>query len=129
MIEIQTKKETDVADITPLVAAKIKASGIKSGICLVYTLHTTTAVAINEAEDGLMEDILTVLNDLVPPGEEYSHAGDDNAHAHVQASLIGNSVVVPVENGAPALGTWQRILFLELDGPRRRRIDVKVLKE
>lgn len=128
MIEIDTKKTTDVIDITSQVQNAIEEAKMKSGICLVYTLHTTTGITINEAESGLIQDILNLMRSLVPQGAGYMHdRSDGNAHAHLQAVLLGNSVVVPVEKGRLILGTWQRILFLELDGPRRRRVCVKAL--
>lgn len=128
MIEIDTKKTIEVVDITSQVQKAVEEAKMKSGICLVYTLHTTTGITINEAESGLIQDILNLMRSLVPQGSGYMHdRSDGNAHAHLQAVLLGNSVVVPVENGRLILGTWQRILFLELDGPRRRRIYIKAL--
>lgn len=128
MIEIDTKKPVEVVDITSQVQRAVEETKLESGICLVYTLHTTTGVTINEAESGLIQDIINLMGSLAPQGAGYMHdRSDGNAHAHLQAVLLGNSVVVPVENGRLILGTWQRILFLELDGPRRRRIYVKAL--
>lgn len=128
MTEIETRKPVEVVDLTPLVEAELKKSGIESGLCLVYTPHTTTAVTINEAEPRLIQDILKLLSDLAPEGAGYQHdRSDGNAHAHLRAVLLGNSAVVPVEQKKLVLGTWQRILFFELDGPRRRRVYVKAM--
>jgi secondary thiamine-phosphate synthase enzyme len=106
---------------------EISRSGVKEGIFLVFTLHTTTAITINEAESGLWQDLLERLAYLIPRSKEYRHCGDDNAHAHIQASLLGNSAVIPVERGSLLLGTWQRVLFLELDGPRARKVYFKIV--
>jgi len=100
-----------------------------NGIAVIYTPHTTTALIVNEAESGLLEDIVEVLQKLIPKGAGYKHDRiDDNADAHLRACILGNSLVIPVENGRLVLGTWQRILFVELDGPRRRRVYVKVIE-
>ncbi len=123
-IEINTKNRIEVIDITQDVEDLVSGSGL----ALVYTPHTTTAVVINEGESGLIEDIINLLSKLVPRGAGYKHDRiDNNADAHLRAILLGNSVIVPVENSKLMLGTWQRILFVELDGPRRRKVLVKVL--
>jgi len=130
MIEIETCKPVDVVDITDRVERAVRESRVENGICLVYSLHTTTALIVNEADGALINDILNLLQRIVPKGVGYLHdQGDDNAHAHLQAALLGNSVVIPVESSRLAMGMWQRILFLELDGPRRRSIFVKVLAD
>jgi secondary thiamine-phosphate synthase enzyme len=128
MIEIETKKSIEVVDITAQVQKAIEESDRESGLCLVYTLHTTTGIIINEAESGLIQDILNLLSTLVPQAIGYSHdRSDGNAHAHLQAVLLGNSSAVAFERRRLILGTWQKILFLELDGPRRRKVLVKTL--
>ena len=128
MIDINTEKPTQVMDITPMVEEAIKESGIEEGICLVYTNHTTTSIVINEAESGLIQDLLSRMASLAPPSEGYLHNRiDDNAHAHLQAALLGNSQVIPVRDGSLVLGTWQKVLFVELDGPRHRKVSVTVM--
>ncbi|MCQ8903108.1 MAG: secondary thiamine-phosphate synthase enzyme YjbQ [Methanothrix sp.] len=124
MIEIATTRVREVVDITPQVQRAVRESGVVDGICLVYTLHTTTALIVNEAESGLLMDIIDKIKEIVP-GVGYKHG--ENGPAHLQASILGNSVLLPVDNNMPLLGTWQRVLFLELDGPRRRRVGVKVI--
>ncbi len=122
VITIETRSREEVVDITEEVKRAVTG---KNGILVVHSYHTTTGVVINEAEAGLLRDIIDRLSDLVPRNAGYIHDRiDSNADAHIKASLVGNSVVIPVENGKPALGTWQRILFLEFDGPRRRRVNV-----
>ncbi len=126
MIEIDTHKPVEVIDITSSVEGALQKSRIEDGICLVYTLHTTTGLAINESDPDLVQDILKLLATLVPQGNGYLHdRSDGNAHAHMRSMLLGNSVVIPVEQKKLILGTWQRILFFELDGPRRRKILVR----
>ena len=130
MIEIKTGRRVEVVDVTDRVVKEVSETGIQNGIAVVYSLHTTTAVVLNEGERGLLEDIERMLEKLVPRGAGYRHdIIDSNADAHLRATLLGNSVVVPVRGGKPVLGTWQRVLFVELDGPRKRRIDVTVVGE
>jgi secondary thiamine-phosphate synthase enzyme len=126
MIEIDTHKAVEVIDITSRVEEALQKSRIEDGICLVYTLHTTTGLTINESDPNLVQDILKLLATLVPQGNGYLHdRSDGNAHAHMRSMLLGNSAVIPVEQKRLILGTWQRILFFELDGPRRRKILVR----
>ncbi|MCR3884162.1 secondary thiamine-phosphate synthase enzyme YjbQ [Methanotrichaceae archaeon M04Ac] len=128
MIEIDTEKAAEVVDITRRVNDAVRETGVDEGICLVYARHTTTAIVINEGEGGLVADLLEKLSALAPPGDGYHHDTlDENAHAHLQAALLGNSKAIPVEDGRLVLGTWQRVLFVELDGPRQRTVSVKVV--
>lgn len=130
MIEIDSGRPVEVIDITHSVQEALIESKVVNGICLVYTLHTTTALMINEADTALIKDILNLLERLVPQAAGYLHdRSDGNAHAHLRAALLGSSIVIPVEQKRLALGTWQRILFLELDGPRRRKVFVKAVAD
>jgi len=130
MIEIETRKSVDVVDITDHVMRTMRESDVENGILLVYSLHTTTGLAINEADEALINDILNLLQRIAPRGAGYQHdRGDGNAHAHLQATLLGNSLLIPIEGGRLVMGMWQRILFFELDGPRRRSIFVRVLAD
>ncbi|MDI9643205.1 MAG: secondary thiamine-phosphate synthase enzyme YjbQ [Archaeoglobaceae archaeon] len=123
-LEVKTTKRTEIVDITEKVEGLLKGSGI----ALIYTPHTTASVILNEAESGLLEDILKALEKIVPKNASYRHNEiDNNAEAHIKASLLGNSVLIPFENGKLQLGTWQRVLFLEFDGPRTRKVFVRVL--
>ncbi|WP_456469564.1 secondary thiamine-phosphate synthase enzyme YjbQ [Archaeoglobus sp.] len=125
VLSIKTSRRVEIVDITGLVERSLEKDG---GLAVIYSPHTTTAIVINEAESGLLEDILDFMERLVPYGKGYRHDRiDSNADAHLKASILGNSVVVPVENGKLMLGTWQRILFIEFDGPRNRRVIVKVV--
>ncbi len=130
MIELDSGKAVEVMDITDSVKEALKESGVVKGICLVYTIHTTTGLSVNEADTALIKDILSLLERLAPQNTGYLHdRSDGNAHAHLRATLLGSSVVIPVEQNRLVLGTWQRILFFELDGPRRRRVYVKAVSD
>ncbi|MBL7117807.1 MAG: YjbQ family protein [Candidatus Syntrophoarchaeum sp.] len=130
-IEIGTRESTELIDITGKVKeiVKIKSGGVESGICVIFTKHTTSGIIINENEAGLKRDILAFLNELIPKGRGYLHDRiDNNAHSHLRSVLLGSSVTIPIEKGELALGTWQSIFFAECDGPRRREIYVKVIE-
>jgi len=130
-IEIGTRESTELIDITGKVKeiVKIKSGGVESGICVVFTKHTTSGIIINENEAGLKRDFLAILNELIPKGKGYLHDRiDNNAHSHLRSVLLGSSVTIPIEKGELALGTWQSIFFVECDGPRRREIYVKVIE-
>ena len=130
MIEIDSKKRLDAVDITAYVEEVLRVSGVESGVVMVYTLHTTTGLTVNEADGELIEDILNFLEKTAPENAGYRHDhGKGNAHAHLRAIILGNSVTVPVDRNRLALGVWQRILFFELDGPRRRKICVKIIPD
>ena len=130
LIEIDTRERVEIIDITSSIEEFVRKSGIENGICLVYTLHTTTGLTVNEAERGLIKDMCRLMSSLIPEGAGYLHDKiDSNAHAHLQALLLGNSVTIPVDAGRIILGTWQRILFIELDGPRRRRLYCRTISD
>ncbi|MCK4476306.1 MAG: secondary thiamine-phosphate synthase enzyme YjbQ [Methanophagales archaeon] len=130
-IEIETRQSTELIDITGKVKeiVKSKSGDVDSGICVVFTKHTTSGIIINENETGLKSDILALLNELIPKGKGYLHDRiDDNAHSHLRSVVLGSSVTIPIEKGGLALGTWQSIFFVECDGPRRRDVYVKVIE-
>uniref|UniRef100_A0A7C3R8T0 YjbQ family protein n=1 Tax=Archaeoglobus fulgidus TaxID=2234 RepID=A0A7C3R8T0_ARCFL len=123
-ITLKTKKRVEIIDITDEVEKLVE----DGDLAVVYTPHTTTSIIINEGEAGLLEDILELMERVVPFGRGYRHDRiDSNADSHLKATILGNSVVIPVENGRLSLGTWQRILFVEFDGPRTRRVIVKTV--
>lgn len=125
---VRTRSKFDSIDITEQVSEAVK--GISEGVAYVIVKHTTCAITINEAESGLMKDYLNWAKKLVPPEGEYEHnLIDNNGHAHVISSIIGNSRIVPITNGRLDLGTWQRIILLEFDGPRTRTLLVKSMGE
>ncbi len=129
-LEIQTTTRTELIDITDSVRAIVKESGIKNGICVISTPHTTSAIIVNENERRLRVDILGMLETLVPENKSYAHNSiDNNADAHLRAVLLGMSEIIPIEDGHIILGTWQRILFVELDGPRNRNVNVTIIEK
>lgn len=126
-VTIKTHARTEMIDITRQVQKAIDESGLQEGICMVYVPHTTAGVTINEAADpSVREDILMVLNQMVPWNAAYQHA-EGNSPAHVKASLMGASEMVQVTGGRLVLGTWQGIFFCEFDGPRTRELNITLL--
>lgn len=124
---IRTSKKQEMVDITRQVAHLVKQSGINEGICLVYVPHATAAVVINEnADPNVCEDILDALVGLIPDGKWRHDRIDDNAAAHIKATVLGPSETVPIMGGRLRLGTWQSIMLVELDGPRERTVIVEV---
>jgi secondary thiamine-phosphate synthase enzyme len=123
-IDVPTKERFQIIDITDEVQKKVWEGKMKHGIAVVFTKHTTTGLMINEPEEGLLQDFKAKMKELIPKGAGYLHDRiDSNAHSHLRASLLLNSeLVIPVDEGELLLGTWQRILFVELDGPRHRRV-------
>ncbi|MFY9200990.1 MAG: secondary thiamine-phosphate synthase enzyme YjbQ [Methanosarcina flavescens] len=128
-LKIKTSKRVELVDITSEVQEEVRKSEISEGICLISTQHTTAGIIINENETGLKEDILDLLNKLVPAGAGYRHDRiDDNADSHLRAILLGASESLPVSEGKLKLGTWQRIFFAEMDGPRTRTVNITLLR-
>ncbi|WP_297092585.1 secondary thiamine-phosphate synthase enzyme YjbQ [Thermococcus sp.] len=129
-VKVPTEEKFQIVDITDEIQHLVWKSDVTSGIAVVFTSHTTTGLVINENEGGLLEDIRAKMKELVPRGAGYVHDRiDSNAHSHLRAALFLNpEVVVPIENGELLLGTWQRILFIELDGPRHRKVLVKICR-
>jgi len=129
VIRIKTTKGTSFVNITPLVREEVRKSNIKSGLCVIYVPHTTCAVFINEGADpDVIKDISYALEKLIPWNDSsYAHS-EGNSAAHIRSSIIGNSRIVPVENGELMLGTWESIFIAEFDGPRERKVIIKVLE-
>ncbi len=126
-LNVRTSKRTEFVDITQDIQALIDDSGIKEGVCYVYVPHTTAAVTINEGADpSVKRDILMMLEKLVPERAGYAHM-EGNSDAHIKSSLIGASEVIIIEGGRLQLGTWQSVFFCEFDGPRHRRVVVKII--
>ncbi len=125
-ISLSTSRQVEFVKITDQVRDVVRGSGVSDGVCVVYVPHTTAAVTINEGADpDVVRDIVTELNKIVPFEDHYLHA-EGNSAAHIKASLLGSSVTVLVSGGSLLLGTWQSIFFCEFDGPRRRRVIVRV---
>ena len=126
ILSVKTSARTELIDITPKIAELVKKSGVSEGCCMLYVPHTTAAVTINESADpSVKDDILMVLNQIVPWDANYKHR-EGNSAAHVKSTLVGASEMVAIESGSLALGTWQGIFFCEFDGPRTRKVHVRI---
>jgi secondary thiamine-phosphate synthase enzyme len=126
-ITLRTRKTQEMIDITQQVADEIRRMGTKDGLCLVFVPHATAAVVINEnADPNVCQDILDAMGGLVPEGPWRHDRIDNNAAAHIKATILGPSETVPVRGGALRLGTWQRLMLMEFDGPRDRTVIVEV---
>lgn len=125
-VEIPTRERFQIVDVTEKIQEAVWKGKMKHGLAVVYTKHTTTGLLINEPEEGLLQDFKAKMKELIPKGAGYLHDRiDSNAHSHLRAGLLLNpEVVIPVDQGELQLGTWQRVLFVELDGPRHRRVIV-----
>ncbi len=124
--KVKTSAKTDLVDITASVREAVRKAAIREGICFIYVPHTTAAITINEnADPSVPEDILMMINKLVPFQDRYHHL-EGNSSAHIKSTLVGCSQVVFVESGKLVLGRWQGIFFCEFDGPRDREIMIKV---
>ena len=121
---VETDERTQVVDITDRVRDAVPDDA--TGVCTVFVRHTTAGVVVQENEDRLIGDIKDFLDDIVPDRGHNHDALDGNADSHLRATLIGSDVSIPVEDGEPALGTWQSVLFVECDGPRTREVVVQV---
>jgi secondary thiamine-phosphate synthase enzyme len=126
-IKVKTGARVEMLDITQFVQREVSQSGVTDGICVVYVPHTTAGITINEGADpDVCTDIITQLNKLVPPNAGYRHI-EGNSDSHIKASLMGSSVSVIIDSGKLSLGTWQKIFFCEFDGPRARKVFVKII--
>ena len=127
-INIKSRTRNEFIDITDKIDGAVKEEGVTSGICFIYVPHTTAGVTINEGADiSVQRDILTCLSRLIPVDGDYHHR-EGNADAHIKSTITGVSEVVFVDDGKLLLGTWQAIYFCEFDGPRHRRVTVKIIK-
>jgi secondary thiamine-phosphate synthase enzyme len=131
LIEIKTKGDGDIIDLTDRVRKAVENSGIKSGIVTVCATSSTSAITTIEYEPGLRRDMPKLMQKLIPAGITYEHDatwGDGNGYAHLRSSIIGTSFTTAIADSAPALGTWQQIVFLEFDNrPRQRQVRVQII--
>ena len=126
---LSTSSRNQLIDITNTVSDYVQRSGVKSGICLVYTPHTTAAITINEnADPSVKSDIIRKLADIFPQNDNYDHS-EGNSDAHLKSSVVGCSQALLIEDGSLLLGTWQGIYFCEFDGRRTRQFYVKVIPD
>lgn len=125
-LTVRTTARTEFIDITPQVAEAVRASGVTEGLCHLFVPHTTAAITINENADPTVKaDILMVLNKVISDREAYRHL-EGNSPAHIKASLVGPSLTVIITGGRLLLGTWQGLFFCEFDGPRTRKVHLKI---
>jgi secondary thiamine-phosphate synthase enzyme len=129
ILSVKTRERTELIDITSDINQLIQKSGIDQGLCMVYVPHTTAAVTINESADpSVKSDILMILNQIIPWEANYRHM-EGNSPAHIKSTLVGSSELIAIENRRLILGTWQGVFFCEFDGPRTRKVDVRIVAE
>ncbi|ATW28190.1 secondary thiamine-phosphate synthase enzyme YjbQ [Candidatus Formimonas warabiya] len=127
-LSIRTNSQTEFIDITGKIQEIVGSSQISEGICCIYVPHTTAGITINEnADPDVVKDIIKELNKIVPLTDSYLHR-EGNSAAHIKAGLMGTSLHVIVDQGRLLLGTWQGIYFCEFDGPRNRKVVVKMIE-
>jgi secondary thiamine-phosphate synthase enzyme len=128
-ITVRTERRTQLLDVTAGVAKMVQDSGVQSGICYVYVPHTTAGVLINENDDpDVAADIEAALARLAPKDADHRHA-EGNADSHIKTALVGTSATIFISGGQLELGRWQGIFFCEFDGPRTRRLEVKIVPD
>lgn len=132
-ITFDTRGLSQMLKLTQRVQSAVTDSGCECGVATVFAAHTTVAIVISEFEQGLLEDLSSVIKRLVPEGTSYRHnelRRDDNAHSHLRSALLGASVTVPFTEGKLALGTWQDVVFIDFDThPRSRNVVIQVIGE
>ena len=129
ILSVKTREQTELIDITTDINQLIQKSGTDQGLCMIYVPHTTAAVTINESADpSVKSDILMILNQIIPWEANYRHL-EGNSPAHIKSTLVGSSELVAIDNQRLILGTWQGIFFCEFDGPRTRKVDVRIMAE
>ena len=128
-ISVKTNTHSEMIDITAKVSAVLEKTGVKNGICTVFTPHTTAGISINEnADPDVPRDMIKEMDKVIPLKDGYAHA-EGNSAAHIKSSLFGCSETVIVKNGSLMLGTWQSVFFCEFDGPRSRKVWVQVVED
>ena len=125
-INVKSKARNEFIDITDKIQEAVREEGISSGTCYLYVPHTTAGITINEGADtSVQRDIQGALTRLIPMEADYNHR-EGNADAHIKSTLVGVSQLVFIDEGKLLLGTWQSIYFCEFDGPRHRRVAIKI---
>jgi secondary thiamine-phosphate synthase enzyme len=126
-LSVRTNRRTEMVDITGEIQELVRLSGVEEGLCHIFQAHTTAGLTINEnADPSVQADILMVLNQIISEKEAYRHL-EGNSPAHVKASLMGPQLTVLVRNGGLLLGTWQGVFLCEFDGPRTRKVHIKIM--
>ena len=124
ILSIKTRERTELIDITSDINQLIQKSGTDQGLCMVYVPHTTAAVTINESADPSVKSDIQII----PWEANYRHL-EGNSPAHIKSTLVGSSELIAIENRRLILGTWQGVFFCEFDGPRTRKVDVRIIEE
>lgn len=128
ILTVKSKARDELIDITTEVQQMVRSTGMQEGLCILYVPHTTAAVTINESADpSVKADILMILKKVIPWEAGYRHL-EGNSAAHIKSTLVGASELIAVEDGRLTLGTWQGVFFCEFDGPRTRRVHVRLLE-
>ncbi|MCE2485454.1 MAG: secondary thiamine-phosphate synthase enzyme YjbQ [Desulfurellaceae bacterium] len=120
-LKVRTRNKNDVVDLTRQIAELVRQADLEHGLCHVYVPHATAAIIVNENDDPQIgQDLLTVLDGLIPEGVWLHDKVDENGASHLKATILGPSETVPIQRGRLALGTWQAIMLVDFDGPRDR---------
>lgn len=128
-IDLKSRARTEFIDITAEIKEMLRAANVGNGVCHLFVLHTTAGITVNEGADAAVQmDINRFLSKLVPQDPYFNHA-EGNSDAHIKSSLFGTSQTLLIENGKLLLGTWQSIFFCEFDGPRPRKVAVKIVAD
>lgn len=128
-LSVRTRQKKDIVDLTQRLEALVRARGAWDGVCVVFVTHTTCCLTTGEVGEYTDQDFLQVAEEVIPR-IRFRHAHDpSHAWSHMASSLIGPSLAIPVRGGRLALGTWQSVMLVELDGPRERRVTVSLLGE
>jgi secondary thiamine-phosphate synthase enzyme len=126
---VKSKTRTELIDITSKIQDMVMSAGIDQGLCMLYVPHTTAAITINESADpSVKDDILMIINKIIPWEAGYRHL-EGNSPAHIKSTIVGTSELIAIDNNRLVLGTWQGIFFCEFDGPRTRKVQVRIIKE
>jgi len=128
-IAVKSKARTEFIDITADIRDVLRKANVSNGVCHLFVLHTTAGITVNEGADpAVHRDMNTFLNKVVPTDHYFTHA-EGNSDAHIKSTLVGASLTLLIENGMPLLGTWQAVYFCEFDGPRQRKVAVKIIPD
>jgi len=126
---VKSRTRTELIDITSKIQDMVMSAGIDQGLCMLYVPHTTAAITINESADpSVKDDILMIINKIIPWEAGYRHL-EGNSPAHIKSTIVGASELIAIDNKRLVLGTWQGIFFCEFDGPRTRKVQVRIIKE
>ncbi|MBW2238465.1 MAG: YjbQ family protein [Deltaproteobacteria bacterium] len=129
ILTVKSINQTELIDITTEIQDAVLSAGIGQGLCMLYVPHTTAAITINESADpSVKDDILMIIDKIIPWKAGYRHL-EGNSPAHIKSTLVGSSELIAIENGRLVLGTWQGIFFCEFDGPRTRKVHVRLIAE